>query len=164
MASGDTLLILTAASFIKPSSGGAVWGARNQQAHWSCDDSTDEVAYSIPLIMPEHYAGGGVTLEIETRAATATSGNFIAKAAFSRETGQDADSDGFAAENLSSATATNGTSGIPTTATITFTDGADMDSVTAGDSFRLLVGRDADNASDTMSGDLQIVSVHIKET
>jgi len=164
MASGDTLLILPATCFIKPSSGGAVWGSRNQQAHWSFDDTTDEVLYSIPLVMPEHYAGGGVTLEIETRAATATSGNFIVKAAFSRETGQDADSDGFAAENLSSATATNGTSGVPTTATITFTDGADMDSVVAGDSFRLLVGRDADNGSDTMSGDLQIVSIHVKET
>lgn len=164
MASGDTLLILTAAAFIKPSSGGAVWGSRNQQPHWSCDDTTDEVVYSIPLVMPEHYADGGVTLEIENRAASATSGNFINKAAFSREAGQDADSDGFAAENVSSATATNGTSGVPTTATVTFTDGADMDSVKAGDPFRLMVGRDADNASDTMSGDLEIVSVHIKET
>lgn len=164
MASGDTLLILPAAAFIKPSSGGAVWGSRNQQPHWSCDDTADEVVYSIPLVMPEHYAGGGVTLEIETRAASATSGNFVVKSAFSRETGQDADSDGFAAENVSSATATNGTSGIPTTATVTFADGADMDSITAGDSFRLMVGRDANNASDTLSGDLQIVSVHIKET
>lgn len=164
MASGNTLLILPAPCFIKPSSGGAVWGARNQQAHWSCDDTTDEVVYSIPLVMPEHYAGGGVTLEAETRAATATSGNFVLKSAFSRSTGQDADSDGFAAENLSSATATNGTSGVPTTATITFTDGADMDSVAAGDPFRLLIGRNASNGSDTMSGDLQIVSVHIKET
>ena len=49
-------------------------------------------------------------------------------------------------------------------AAITFTDGADMDSVVAGDPFRLQIIRDADNGSDTAAGDANLLYVEIKET
>ena len=39
-----------------------------------------------------------------------------------------------------------------------------MDSVVAGDYFRMDVNRDSSNASDTLTGDLELVFVEIKET
>jgi hypothetical protein len=57
-----------------------------------------------------------------------------------------------------------GTSGYVTIASIAFTDGAQMDSVAAGEGFRLSVIRDADNGSDTMTGDAELWAVEIKET
>lgn len=39
-----------------------------------------------------------------------------------------------------------------------------MDSLAAGEAFRLKVTRDADNASDTMAGDAELIGVEIKET
>jgi len=58
----------------------------------------------------------------------------------------------------------SGTCGKVKRASITFSDGAEMDSVGAGHSFRLKVYRDADNASDTATGDAEIVAVHLRET
>jgi len=50
--------------------------------------------------------------------------------------------------------------------TITFTDGADMDSVTDNDFFCLTIRRDADDTSgtDSLTGDLELAAVQIRET
>jgi hypothetical protein len=56
----------------------------------------------------------------------------------------------------------NGTSGLITITAVTFTDGADMDSVAAGNAFRLKVTRDAVN--DDMTGDAELIVVEAKET
>lgn len=45
---------------------------------------------------------------------------------------------------------------------VAFTDGADMDSVAVGESFRMKVTRDA--ASDDATGDAELVKVEIRET
>ena len=45
---------------------------------------------------------------------------------------------------------------------ISFTDGADMDSVAAGEAFRLKVTRDG--VSDTAAGDAELMAVEIRET
>ena len=49
-------------------------------------------------------------------------------------------------------------------ASIAFADGAEMDSVAAGNAFRVQITRDANNAADTATGDAELVAVHIKET
>ena len=56
-------------------------------------------------------------------------------------------------------TTTNATSGIPNSSEITLTT---IDSVTAGDGFRLKITRDANNASDTMTGDAELIAVEIR--
>ncbi|KKK65637.1 hypothetical protein LCGC14_2972130, partial [marine sediment metagenome] len=55
-----------------------------------------------------------------------------------------------------------GTAGLVDIVTVTFTDGADMDSVAVGELFRLKVTRDA--VSDDAAGDAELVAVEIKET
>ncbi|NIQ10453.1 MAG: hypothetical protein GWO10_16275, partial [candidate division Zixibacteria bacterium] len=45
---------------------------------------------------------------------------------------------------------------------VTFTDGADMDSIAVGEGFRMKITRDATN--DTATGDAELRFVEIKET
>ena len=47
---------------------------------------------------------------------------------------------------------------------ITFTDGADMDSLAAGETCRIQVERDPTHGDDDMSGDAQLMAVLITET
>ena len=75
---------------------------------------------------------------------------------------QDIDSDGFAAVQSVDNTTVPATSGNVDVVSIAFTDGAQMDSVAVGESFRLKVTRDA--ASDTATGDAELVKVEIRET
>ena len=127
------------------------------------DDSTDESAiFSGELT---DYAGGGLTVTIKWAATTATSGNVVLDASIERndDAGLDADSDSFAAVN-SVTDATSGTSGVYKYSTITFTDGADMDSAAAGEAFRIKITRDADNGSDTVSGDIELYWLTVEET
>ncbi len=164
MASGDSLAWWVSWQGVKDDTSGATNDVRNQHRVIDFDDSTDEsVIYQGYL--PASYDGGGLTLELWVAATSATSGNVVMDAAIERiQAGStDIDSDSFAAVN-SVTQAVNGTSGVPVIATITFTDGADMDSLAAGEIFRLKVTRDADNGSDTVSGDVELLRLHIKET
>jgi hypothetical protein len=45
---------------------------------------------------------------------------------------------------------------------VAFTDGAEIDSLVAGEAFRLLVRRDT--ATDTAAGDAELLRVELKET
>jgi len=74
----------------------------------------------------------------------------------------DIDGDSFAAVNSVDDTTVPDTSGLVDIVSIAFTDGADMDSVTAGDSFRLKINRDA--ASDDATGDAELFKIELRET
>jgi hypothetical protein len=127
------------------------------------DASTNESAV-FTLLMPRHYGGGGVTVYIHYSMSSAVSGDIDWDVAFERigDQQQDVDSDGFAAVNSVDDTTVPGTSGLVDVVSIAFTDGADMDSVAAGELFRLKITRDA--ASDTATGDAELHGIEIKET
>jgi hypothetical protein len=78
-------------------------------------------------------------------------------AAFERAS-TDLDSDSFDTETTGTST-TNGTSGIITVTSITCTT---IDSVAAGDAYRLKIARKAADGADTMAGDAQIVAVEVR--
>ncbi|MHA2047210.1 MAG: hypothetical protein ACW99G_20655, partial [Candidatus Thorarchaeota archaeon] len=133
-----------------PTSNYATLDTRNVHPVLDFHPTTDEEAVFRSFLM-EGYAGGGLTVTLYCT-TEATSGNTVFQAALERiETTQDIDSDGFAAFQSSGATAVSGTSGVPFKVTITFTDGAQMDSVDAGELFRLKIRRDADDTSATDS-------------
>jgi hypothetical protein len=91
-------------------------------------------------------------------ADTATSGDVRWGVAFERMN-TDLDSDSFDTVAEGNGTA-NGTSGIPTVTEITITT---IDSIAAGDAFRLKVYREAsDTTNDTMSGDAQLIAVEVR--
>lgn len=165
MASGDTILVLTPLHNEPPSANAATIDLRNQHAVLDFDAAADESAV-FGGIMPRNYAGGGVTITLVWMASTATTGNVIWNTAFERHQDDafDLDADGFAAVQASAASAAPSASGETSYDMITHTDGAQMDSVAVGESFRLKVTRDADNGSDTMAGDAELLRVEIKET
>jgi hypothetical protein len=164
MASGDTLLIFQPAGADYPSANPATLGSRNNRLHHEFDSGTPENV-DFPFILPRNYAGGGLTVYLHWSAESATSGNVVWDAQIERiGDGQiDIDADSFAAAQ-SVTDAAPATSGFVTPAAITFTSGAQMDSIVAGEIGRLRVTRNASSGSDTMSGDSELHRIEIKET
>jgi|SRR6185436_17190633 len=165
-ASGQTLCVFTPAHAEFPSSNFGTFDTRNGHLVLEFDASTDEKIY-FTGVLPRNYSGGGLTLIIGWMADTATSGSCRWQAGIERlaDAGSDLDADDFASSNSAGGTA-NGTSGKLTYTTIAFTSGAQMDSLAAGEAFRLSINRDADGTSgtDDMTGDAQLVFAEIKET
>lgn len=128
------------------------------------DPGADEYAI-FGAVMPRHYAGGGLTVTIGWMATSATAGAVLWELALKSVT-DDVDNLGSkAAAAANTATPTTATaSGEVDYATITFTDGADMDSVAAGEYFQAVLTRNADDGTDTMTGDAELVFIEIRET
>lgn len=165
MASGNTLVSFGATDNHPPASAYATPDVRNSHPLLNFDAASAEDA-CFHGVIPAHYGGGGLTIIVIWMAATATSGNAMWKAAMERleAGGTDLDADSFATAQAAAAAAANATSGALTYTTVTMTSGAQMDSLAVGEAFRLKVTRDAANASDTMTGDAQLIAVHVKET
>lgn len=174
MASGNTLIVVGVASGSPPGSSSAeltslTGGASPTETILLANFDSGTVEYwDFPdLVLPAAYAGGGLTLTLRWIAASATSGNVIWGAAIRRDPDDAEDWDSTAHSydfNASSAVAAPSAVGETSYDTITFTDGADMDSLAAGEGFCLRIRRDASNGSDTMSGDARLWTVTIKET
>lgn len=125
------------------------------------DAATDETAYWTG-IAPQGLTGT-ITVVITYAMASATSGNIYWQAAL------EAISDGDATDTDSATsfdTANSGNGAVPGTAgyidqiSITMTN---ADSIAAADYFRLSVNRDADNASDTATGDAYLLAVELRD-
>jgi hypothetical protein len=168
----------TALEYATPSSGGSLtlarWTALDGQppaANWAQIDTRNSIAVldfdaatdeSIVFvgIMPEGAVlTGGVSVYLKWMATSATSGAVIWEASIERSN-TDLDSDSFDTVAFASGTA-NGTSGIITSTTISFTT---IDSVAAGELFRLKISRDANgtNGTDDMTGDAELVAVELR--
>lgn len=164
MASGNTLAAFFPQDNEPPAANFATLDTRNGHPVLDFDAATDEDAI-FSCVLPRNYAGGGLTVYLHWAATSATSGDVVWNVAFERigEGSQDIDSDGFASAQAATATA-SATSGNVDIQAITFTDGAQIDSIAVGEAFRIKVTRDANNGSDTMTGDAELVGVEIKET
>lgn len=163
MASGNTLITFLPNNAEALASNGARFDVRNYHPVLDFDDTTNWSAV-FTGVLPRHYSSGGVTVYIHYAMSSATSGDVDWDVSFERigDQQQDIDSDSFAAAQSVDNTTVPGTSGNVDIVSVAFTDGAQMDSIAVGESFRLKVTRDA--ASDTASGDAELVAVEIKET
>lgn len=174
MASGDSLLLFTPA-MSQP--GDADYATFDTILTTSADEpdqtilvldfdpgSTEEYIY-FTAVMPRHYGGGGLTVTVYWT-SEATSGDVIWAMAFkSFSDGADnVASKAFAAPNTGTGT-TNATARNINYDTITFTDGADMDSVAAGEYFAIEFSRNSSAGGDTMnSNDAELHFIEIRET
>lgn len=162
MASGELLASFTPQHMEYPTAGAAQLDTRGDgHTLIDFDDSTTEVAY-FKAYMPQNYSGGGITVTISW-VAEATSGTVDWLVAFERlpVVAQDIDNGGFAASK-SVGRVVPLVSGAIKNSTITFTDGAEMDSIAAGNLFRMKVSRDA--LLDDAVGDASVIAVKIEET
>jgi hypothetical protein len=153
-----TLSFFTAIDNQPPASGFATLDTRNSIAVLDFDDTTEESAVFVGVVPDNANLASGLSVRIHWMATTATSGNCRWGIQFEdMNTDEDADSFDTATEAHS---ATNGTAGIPTTTTITCTT---IDSLVAGDFFRIKIYRDvSDTTNDTMTGDAELIAVEVR--
>jgi hypothetical protein len=133
----------------------------NRRPVLAFDAATDETAYWTGIA--SQGLTGVITVVITYAMASANSGNIYWQAAL------EAISDGDAVDTDAAAsfdTANSGNGAVPGTAgyidqiAITMTN---ADSIAAADYFRLSVSRDADNASDTATGDAYLLAVELRD-
>jgi len=163
MASGDTLLVFTPLNNEPPSSDYATLDLRNNHPVLDFDDALVERAV-FTSILPRAYSGGGLTVSIFFTMSSAVTGDVYWQIMFER-IGEvlDIDSDSFAGAQDEIKTVSD-TSGMAVKGEAAFTDGAQMDSMAAGEVFRLKILRAASSGSDTATGDAELLAVEIKET
>ena len=80
---------------------------------------------------------------------------------FERQVSTDLDADSWGTEILVTAT-TNATSGITTSTSFSFTN-AQADGVGQAEPYRLRVRRIGGDAADTMTGDAELLTVHVRK-
>ncbi len=123
----------------------------------SFDATTDE-HWLFQFQMPGDYGSGG-TFRGKIKSA-ATTGNVIMKGGISESTG-DVTDDLFLAADTSAATAVSGTANTEVAFTITLT----VTNIAANDEVVIFIGRDADNASDTVdANDIDLTSLTFEYT
>jgi hypothetical protein len=116
-------------------------------------------------ILPENISfSSGLTVRLHWVAATATTAACVWQVEFEKMTTDlDTDSWGTATGTTPAGATTNATSGIITTTEIACATGA-IDSLAAGDNFRLRVSRLGADAADTMAGNASLVLVEVRAT
>lgn len=172
MASGDSLHIFKPGGYEPPASAFAAFSiipaATGQRPVLLFDDTIDETAVW-SSIMNRAYGGGGLTVTAYWAMVGAnTTKTMSVDVAFERVIVADALGGGgsdFAAANNANV-AVDDIADKVFSSTETFTDGADMDSVAAGEPFRMRVTRDANGttSTDDAVGDAQLIRVEVKET
>lgn len=172
MATGSIILPIGAATLPDGTTGNAApalqrvkSSAAAPSAHFlqaAFDAATDEMFY-FSFRMPVDYASGPV-LKLQYKMATATSGNVVMSgriAAISDGDTTDADAKALGTDNVSAATTVPGTAGYIDEINLTLTN---TDGLAAGDFVIVRIARDADNASDTATGDLELIAVTFEYT
>lgn len=166
MASGDFLCTFLPRGASFPSSNFATLDLRNRKPVLDFDGSTDEEVV-FQGVLPANYAGGGITIDAYVTFTSATSGSARLQSDFERGQagGHDFDADSFSGTFQSAGGTANGTSGIKTKISIAHTN-AQLDSLAAGEPFRLKIRRDADGTSgtDDIATDLELHEVVLRET
>lgn len=171
MATGDALLYLSAWAGAPPSTAGAQFGTMlgastpAEVIEVANFDQTTIEYLDFLLTLPANYGGNGLTCKIAWAAAAAT-GDCVWRAALRRIEDDVDDLDTTAhTYDYNSVTATApSVIGEVSFESITFTSGADMDSVAAGDVFILRVQRKADDGADTLADDARLITIYITET
>ena len=163
MASGNTLLEFIPQAAEDPLTNFGTPDRRNQ--HPVIDLALNEET-RFSAVMPRHYAGTtGVTVYLHIAMSSANANDIKLEVSFERigDQQQNLDSDGFAAAQDTGDITVPGTSGLVDIIPVTFTDGAQMDSIAVGEGFRMNIKRVAVVGTDA-TGDLEIRFVEIKET
>ena len=160
---GNTLAVFTALNNEPPASNFATLDVRNNHVVLDFDDTTAEYAI-FRGILPRHYSGGGITVYVHYSATSAITGTAGWTVEFERigDGSQDIDSDGFATAQTITAATVPSTSGHVDILNVAITDGANIDSIAVGESFRIRIKRDVTN--DTAAGDLELMAIELKET
>jgi hypothetical protein len=164
--SGQTLVAFTPLDNEPPSSNYATFDVRNGHPVLTFPDGVVYAAIFTGM-MPSKYGGGGVTVLINWMSDGTSTNKVCFSAQIERmDVGTtDFDSDSFGTQVIdTTGVAGSSTSGIQSQSSIALTTGTNMDSVVAGDEFRLKITRETGQTNDTNTGNIQVTSIEIKET
>jgi len=161
MASGETLCRFTVQCNEPPIANWATFHVRN--ARPVLDFALTEIGL-FSSIWPTNYSGLGITVLLHYCMTSAVANDINLEASFER-TGEvlDIDADSFAAAQSTGDIVVPGTSGLVDIVPVVFTDGAEIDSILAGEGFRLKIERVAVAGVDA-AGDLELLYIEVKET
>lgn len=132
---------------------------RNGHPVLNFDDTIVEQATCWGVI-PPNYGTEGVTIEIWCATATATSGTVGWLVAFEKLDGLDIDADDYASDQTIATVTVPATAGEVFSNTANITDGANIDSLAAGDAFRMRIKRNV--AVDNAIGDADLLLVQLR--
>ncbi|HWA45248.1 MAG TPA: hypothetical protein VHA10_18655 [Hypericibacter adhaerens] len=163
MSSGDTLCVFTPYQNEPPASNYATLSLRNGHPLLQFDATTTEAAV-FTGIMPQNYANTtGVTVFVVASLTTATTGTLGWSILFERmDSATDIDSDSYAPVQAITASTVPATLGQPLTLSVAVPKGTNLDSIVAGDTFRMRIERDTTN--DTATGDAELLAIELRET
>lgn len=147
----------TDASF--PASNYATLDTRNTHPVLDFATGTPETVY-FRGVMPDNYAGEGITVELWWTATTETTGTVGWDVSLEKMDGLDIDSDNFATAQTVTAATVSATNGTIQSSSVNISDGANMASLSAGDLFRIRIRRDT--ATDTMANDAELHMVEMR--
>ena len=155
----QTLATFTALDNQPPEVSFATLDTRNNIAVLDFSDTLNEYAIFLGCMPDSAALGSGIIVRILWTATSATSGNCRWGVRFEKMNSDTDYSDNFDynTEVNSAADATNGT---PSITTLTCTN---IDSLAAGNFFRIQIYRDAeDTGNDTMTGDAELIAVELR--
>lgn len=152
-----TYAVFTPMTSQPPASNFATLDTRNSIAVLDFDAATQESVFWVSVMPEAASLASGLKIRIQWMATSATSGDVVWGAQIERMN-TDLDTDSYDTAATATGTA-NATSGIPTTTEITLTT---IDSVAAGELFRVSVYRKAADAADTMTGDAELIAVEVR--
>ena len=154
-----TYAVFTPIQYQPPATFFATPDTRTSIAVLDFDDSTGEDAIFVGIIPEGANLGSGLKIRIKWTATSATSGNCIwTTAIMALNATTDIDADSFDS-TATVTTAAPGTSGFTATSEITITT---IDSLAAGESYRIKISRNAGSVSDTMTGDAEVHAVEVR--
>jgi hypothetical protein len=161
MAAGETLFTFYAYHNQPAPSAGCGFGGRNGTPVLTFDQTTQEQAI-FGLVMPQHFAGGGIIAVLHWAAHTVSAGTIGWDVAFERvgDNFHDLDTDGFATAKVIAAVAVPGVPGNAKVTSVSFTN-AEIDGIIAGDYFRTRVRRNV--AADDATSDAHLLAVELRE-
>lgn len=133
---------------------------------WDFDAATDEMLDYYGVL--HGYGSGGLTVSLKWMASTATTGNVVWQIGIRRldDDVEDVDAAHTYDYNNGGQDLAPSASGELSYDDVTFTNGADMDSLANNEAFILRIRRDADStaATDDMAGDAELIGLTIRET
>ena len=142
-----------------PASGFATLDTRNSIAVLDFDHVAEESAVFVGVVPDNAIVSSGISVRILWMATTETSGNCRWGVQFDELGAEDTDTAVFGTATEAT-TATSATNGTPVITTLTCTT---IDSVVAGDFFRIKIYRDAlDTTNDTLASDAELIAVEVR--
>lgn len=106
--------------------------------------------------LPVGYGGGGLTIKGSVMATSATAGDLVIESAIRRlDAAEDIDTSHTYSRQSTTVTVA-GTSGVKVYWSISFTSGAQMDSLAAGEGFVIQIRRNTGAGGDTLIGDAEL--------